>query len=83
MLPLSLTKSEKINFQFIKMSDRHAPINPKIPPEAPTEMYSGRNMALSTVPPIAGRIKRIMAGMNPWLCSTAEPMNQSASMLRK
>lgn len=35
----------------MKMSARHAPMSPKMPPEAPTEIILGRNIALRIVPP--------------------------------
>ena len=35
LFPFSVTKSQNSNFQLIMISDRHAPINPKIPPLAP------------------------------------------------
>jgi hypothetical protein len=47
------------------MSDRQAPISPNIPPEAPTVMYSGRKIALRSVPPIADIIKMIAVARVP------------------
>ena len=81
--PFSVTKSENRCFQFIKISERQAPIKPKIPPDAPTVMYSGRKIALSIVPPMAGTMKRIAAAMLPWVVSIALPTNQMARLFMK
>ena len=35
------------------------------PPDAPTEIYSGRNIALKSVPPIAGRMNSNAAAKKP------------------
>lgn len=57
LAPRSLTKSLKNKFQFIVISDRQAPIKPKIPPLAPTVMYSGKKIALKMIPPTADTVK--------------------------
>ena len=36
-----------------------------LPPEAPTEIYSGKNRALSNVPPTAGNVNNKAAAKNP------------------
>jgi len=49
----------------MQMSAIQAPMRPKIPPLAPTLIYSGRNIADKIVPPTAGMINSIAAAANP------------------
>ena len=60
------------------MSAIQAPMRPKIPPLAPTLIYSGRKIADKIVPPTAGMMNSIAAAANPWHCSTALPINHNA-----
>ena len=46
-----------MSFLLTMISAIQPPIKPKIPPLAPTVMYSGKKMALRIVPP--GNIRRI------------------------
>ena len=81
-LSLLLTKSLNRSPQFIQISARHAPINPKIPPLAPTDIKFGKKMALSIVPPIPGATNKSILAKKPWHCSMAFPINHSASIFR-
>mmetsp|Transcript_21809 Transcript_21809/g.52738 ORF Transcript_21809/g.52738 Transcript_21809/m.52738 type:complete len:204 (-) Transcript_21809:1207-1818(-) len=83
LAPRSLANSLKSKFQFMMISDIQAPIKPKIPPDAPTVMYSGKKMALKIVPPIAGTTNCTTAGKKPCICSIALPTNHNASILNK
>ena len=62
----------------MQMSAIQAPMRPKIPPLAPTLIYSGRKIADKIVPPTAGMMNSIAAAANPWHCSTALPINHNA-----
>ena len=74
---------EKSRFQLMAMSATQAPMRPKIPPEAPTLMYSGRKMAERMFPPTALMKKTRKAATQPWACSMADPMNHRASILSR
>ena len=67
----------------MQMSAIQAPIRPKIPPLAPTLIYSGRKIADKIVPPTAGMMNSIAAAANPWHCSTALPINHNALKFKK
>ena len=50
----------------MQISAMQAPMSPKIPPEAPTLMYSGRKIADIIVPPTAGMINMMAAAVAPF-----------------
>ena len=54
--------------------------SPKIPPDAPTEIVSGRKMALRIIPPIAEREKIRKDANQPWLISMAAPTKRNANI---
>lgn len=65
----------------MKISAKQAPINPKIPPLAPTEIIVGKNIALKIDPPTAGTTNIIIQEINPWEISIADPTKYNAAIL--
>lgn len=67
LIPWLLSFNSVLNsrFQFDKISAIHAPISPKIPPEAPTLMYSGNDIADIIVPPMAGMTNKPAVARKP------------------